>query len=360
MLPVNISEDAPLDCIIYGPQEDGFRALAGEWNQLLAQSRVDSFFMTYAWQTTWWELLGEGELWILAFRNPRNGELVGIAPLYRLSHQSGEWAGLNTLHIVGCIEVSDFLDLIIKREWEPAVYMALHRWLESDQAPDWDILDLCNLPEESCTHSCLPGLWQRTGYRLEVFQEDVAPRIHLPAHFEDYLLHQVEKKQRHEIRRKQRRVERESEAGFYLVDPSIPDPELKREIDSFVALQRMSRPDKEEFMTPEMAQFFQKMARRMLDAGYLRLAFLTMDGRRAATLFAFEYKGALLLYNSGYDTGDLAMYSPGWVLLTYLIQYSIATGMRLFDFLQGDEEYKYRFGSVDYRVMRVIVHREAV
>jgi CelD/BcsL family acetyltransferase involved in cellulose biosynthesis len=40
-----------------------------------------------------------------------------------------------------------------------------------------------------------------------------------------------------------------------------------------------------------------------------------------------------------------------------VIQYAIAAGCRLFDFMQGDEEYKYRFGSTDYKVMRVIVHR---
>jgi CelD/BcsL family acetyltransferase involved in cellulose biosynthesis len=112
-------------------------------------------------------------------------------------------------------------------------------------------------------------------------------------------------------------------------------------------------------MTPEMQHFFRRMARRMLDAGFLRLAFLTLNGKKAATLFAFEYRGSFLLYNSGYDTGEFAHFSPGWVLLAYLIQYAIAAGCHLFDFLQGDEEYKYHFGSVDYKVMRVVVRNQA-
>jgi CelD/BcsL family acetyltransferase involved in cellulose biosynthesis len=351
------AEEPDLNCIVYGPdaQVNGFAALASEWNSLLARSRFDTFFLTHEWQSTWWEELGEGELWILAFRNPADQKLVGIAPFYRLRHTSGDWAGLVSLHIVGCIEVSDFLDLIIAKGWEPQVYSALRLWLESDDAPQWDLCDFCNLPEASLTYRTLPAPWEAAGHRVDVFQEDVAPHIPLPPRYEDYLTNQVDKKQRHEIRRKQRRAERETQVDFYLVQPGIDDLDLDAELGEFIRLQRLSSPDKEEFMTPEMQRFFKVMARRMLDAGFLRLAFLSLNGKKAATLFAFEYRGQFLLYNSGYDTGDMAHYSPGWVLLAYLIQYAIAAGCRIFDFLQGDEEYKYHFGSVNYKVMRAIV-----
>src|SRR5690606_33548412 len=134
--------------------------------------------------------------------------------------------------------------------------------------------------------------------------------IRLPQRYEDYLSEHVEKKQRHEIRRKQRRAEREAQIKFYLVQPDVDDAELESELDAFIRLQRLSSPDKQEIMTPEMQRFFRVMARRMLDAGFLRLAFLDVDGQKAATLFAFEYRHKFLLYNSGYDTGNLAHYSP--------------------------------------------------
>jgi CelD/BcsL family acetyltransferase involved in cellulose biosynthesis len=130
---------------------------------------------------------------------------------------------------------------------------------------------------------------------------------------------------------------------------------LEAEVDDFVALQRASRADKADFMTPAMRRFFLGVAQRMLDADRLRLFFLTIDGEKAATLYAFEYGRRFWLYNSGYDPDAHAQLSPGWVLLAYAIQYAIAAGCREFDFMQGDEEYKYRFGAHDYKVMRVIV-----
>jgi CelD/BcsL family acetyltransferase involved in cellulose biosynthesis len=347
----------PLLYTVYGPDAtpDGFTALASEWNQVLQRSRFNSIFLTHEWQTTWWRYQGEGDLWIVALRRPDNGELVGIVPLYCVKNQDGPFAGQLKLNLVGCIEVSDYLDAIVARGWEEAVYQTLLAWLQSPTAPAWDVLDLCNLPEASVTYQVVPALYRQAGLRVDVTQDDTAPQFSLPLHYEEYLEQQVDKKQRHEIRRKQRRAERETAVGFYFVGKEHC---LEAELDDFIALQRASRPDKSEFMTPEMHRFFTAAARTMADAGYLRLCFLTLNGEKAAALLAFQYDRRFWLYNSGYDPDAHAHLSPGWVILAYTIQYAIAAGCRVFDFMQGDEEYKYRFGGEDYQVMRVLVYRD--
>jgi CelD/BcsL family acetyltransferase involved in cellulose biosynthesis len=358
--PLEMSmQDAPGDglyCQVYGPDASptGFAALSGEWNALLKRSRFDNFFSTYEWQTTWWENLGTGDLWIVAFRRNDTQALIGIAALYLITLNGGPDAGKRQLNLVGCIEVSDYLDFIIEEGWEHAVYARLMAWLDSDEAPQWDIFDLCNLPEVSTTYRDLAAQYASAGFEVEVFQEDTAPQFALPRRFEDYLQNQVEKKQRHEIRRKQRRAEREANTGLMLVGKQHV---LEAEVDDFVALQRASREDKATFMTPEMRRFFLAVARRTLEMGTLRLFFLTIDGEKAATMFAFAYNRRLWLYNSGYDPKAHAQLSPGWVLLAYVIEYAIASGCTVFDFMQGSEEYKYRFGAQDYKVMRVIVRR---
>ena len=340
----------PLVWTVYGPPSGtaGFRALEPEWNALVRRSRFNSIFLTYEWQTTWWEALGQGDLWIVALRCPRSAQLVGIAPLF-LHTLAG---GRRQFNLVGCVEVSDYLDLIAAKGWEEAVYTSLLAWLQSPEAPPWESWVLCNLPEASTTYQTLPELAAASGLRAEVTQEDTAPQFHLPLRYEAYLQDQLDKKQRHELRRKQRRAERETRCDFYYVGAG---QSLEAEIDDFVALQRASRADKADFMTPPMHRFFLAIARRMQEAGTLRLFFLTLDGVKAATLFAFEYDRRFWLYNSGYDPDLHAQLSPGGVLLSYTIQYAIAAGCRVFDFMQGDEEYKYRFGAVDYKVMRVTV-----
>ena len=349
-----------LEYVVYGPDSGvtGFEALQNEWNNLLKRSRFDTVFLTHEWLSTWWDYLGEGKLWILAFRNRDDGQLVGITPFYLTgveSNEVGSFFGTRTFSIVGCIEVSDYLDLIIAEGWEGEVYAALLDWLYSDDAPEWDVVDLCNLPQDSLTYVEFPPLAEATGASVNVLQEDVAPQIQLPLRFESYLEEQVDKKQRHEIRRKMRRAEREANIGFHIV---TADENLAAEVDDFIALQQASREDKADFMTPQMRRFFNAMAQRMMDAGWLQLSFVTVDGDKAAALLAFEYENRYLLYNSGYDPDAHAHLSPGWVQLSYAIQYAIAIGCDVFDFMQGDEEYKYRFGSQDYKVMRVLMERK--
>jgi CelD/BcsL family acetyltransferase involved in cellulose biosynthesis len=51
--------------------------------------------------------------------------------------------------------------------------------------------------------------------------------------------------------------------------------------------------------------------------------------------------------------------SPGWVLLAHVIQWCCENGRDEFDFMRGDEDYKYRFGGVNKYVMRVRIVKAA-
>jgi CelD/BcsL family acetyltransferase involved in cellulose biosynthesis len=88
------------------------------------------------------------------------------------------------------------------------------------------------------------------------------------------------------------------------------------------------------------------------DAGYLQLSFLTIEGIKAAGYLCFDYSGHILVYNSGFDF-RFSQYSPGWVLLGFLIQHAIENKKSYFDFMRGDEDYKYRLGGIDCFVKRI-------
>jgi CelD/BcsL family acetyltransferase involved in cellulose biosynthesis len=51
-------------------------------------------------------------------------------------------------------------------------------------------------------------------------------------------------------------------------------------------------------------------------------------------------------------------FSPGWVLLGHTIEWCCENGRYEFDFMRGDEEYKYRFGGVNKYVMRARVIKQ--
>ena len=324
----------------------GFETLAGEWNDLLHRSPADTIFLTLEYQRTWWHHLGEGELLILAVRDDE--ELVGIAPLFAVVNPQGQ----RMLATVGCVEVSDYLDLIVARGRESDVYGALVDYLAGGEV-EWDVLDLCNVHQDSPTLELLPALVEARGWAIETARDDVCPVVQLPGTWDEYL-QMLSKKQRHEVRRKIRRIQAQAEAHWYIAGP---EHDLAAEMDDFLDLMAASTPDKAEFLTPRMRGFFRQLARVAYDAGWLQLAFLEIGDRKAAAYLNFIYGNRVLVYNSGLDWQTFPKLGAGIVLTAYCIRHAIEHGRELFDFMQGDERYKYHLGGQDVEVRRLVICR---
>jgi CelD/BcsL family acetyltransferase involved in cellulose biosynthesis len=176
--------------------------------------------------------------------------------------------------------------------------------------------------------------------------------IALPDDWETYLAN-IDKKQRHEIRRKIRRAENAPiELRWYFVED---EASLDSEMDAFLKLMAYD-PGKEKFLTDVMRTQMKAAVHTAFRAGWLQLAFLEIGGQKAAAYLNFDYANQLWVYNSGLNF-EMGYYSPGWVLLAYLIQWAINNGRTAFDFMRGDEDYKYRFGGVDRFVQRVQIRR---
>ena len=323
-----------------------FDRLRPEWNALLADSAADTLFLTWEWQSTWWRQLGEGDLLVLAVRDG-GGRLAGIAPFYA----TGE-PGRRSLSLVGCEDVSDYLDIIARQGQEGAVLAAVLDTL-AGQPDAWDELDLCNVPAASPSLVHLPALAQARGWQAVETPEDVCPIITLPATWDEYLA-TLNKHQRHEARRKLRKMQEEAQYAYHVYKDG---PKLMAALDDFFVLHRLSHTDKARFMDERMAGFFRAITDVLGAAGWVELCLLTIDERPAAAMYNFRYHDQVLVYNSGYDPAYRSNLSSGIVLLCLCIQDAIVRGLRVFDFLQGNEEYKYRFGGKDTQVRRLKVRR---
>jgi CelD/BcsL family acetyltransferase involved in cellulose biosynthesis len=127
-------------------------------------------------------------------------------------------------------------------------------------------------------------------------------------------------------------------------------------MDGFVALHRRSKVGKARFMDDSMEAFFRELGSLWAAAGLAALWMLWLEERPAAALFCLEQAGSVSLYNSGFDPDARAM-SPGVVLIARTIEDAIARGFRRYDFLRGEEPYKYGFGAAPTEVVRVTVER---
>jgi len=323
-------------------EKEAFLPLREEWNRLLVGSPSDTIFLTWEWQSLWWECFGRGhQLLLLTARHEE--ELVGIAPLF--------YADEGIIHLVGGTEISDYLDIIALSGYEREVWSAFLTYLLEECS--WDILDLHNLPGASPTREVLFSLKEKYGLKVAVSLEHVCPLISLPQTWEGYL-QMLDKKQRHELRRKLRKAQREAQVDWYLVSE---DADLASEMEMFLDLHQRSSAHKEQFMDQTMQRFFKAMAQSTFEAGWLRLGFILINGLKMASLLCFDYDDSILLYNSGYDPERYRALSPGVLATAHCIEEAIQQKKRVFDFLRGSEEYKYRFGAQDTEVYHLVVTR---
>ena len=329
--------------------------LEEEWNQLLAVSASHVPFLRHEYLTTWWQTLGggewsQGDLFVVIARDGE-GRLAGIAPMFFGQNRQGEPA----LMLLGSIEISDYLDVIAKPGDLPQFIEALFDFLDRGDAPDWKVLDWYNLLENSPTLEALKAAARRCGWTYAQEKLQHCPYIPLPNDWEAYLA-SLDKKQRHEIRRKMRRIESNpATVHWYIV---TDEDRLETEIDDFLALMAQDE-EKELFLTDVMRSQMREAVHAAFKSGWLQLSFIEVGGKKAAGYLNFDYGNHIWVYNSGlnYEFGEL---SPGWVLLGYLLRWAIENGRSAYDFMRGDEAYKYRFGAIDRFVVRATIRRKGL
>jgi len=316
-----------------------FDSLDTSWEDLLCQSEMDTIFLTSGWQRLWWEHFGsEADLLLLSFHD--GDDHIGIAPLQRRDDE---------IAFLGDTDLFDYHDFIVPSGAEGRFYPMLVDRLARES---WERLHFVSLPEGSPTLARLPGLASERGWTCAVEQEDVSPGVALPSGWDEYLS-LLTKKHRHELRRKFRRLQG---ATGVKTEACTSAEAVDARMEEFFALMRLSREDKGRFLTAEREGFFRTMAVGLAAQGLAHLWFLEVEGRAVAATLCFDYGNRRLLYNSGFDPefGDL---SVGLLLKATCIRDAIDRGMSYFDFLRGDEPYKYHLGGSDRPIYRMTVTR---
>ncbi len=173
----------------------------------------------------------------------------------------------------------DYLDLIVRPKDLDEFLAGLLRFLDSPQVGEWQALDLYNLIDTSPTLAGLERATADVGWGCLSEKLQHSPYIPLPGDWETYLAG-IDKKQRHEIRRKIRRAEESGEVRWYITrDPA----QLEGDIQAFVAMMRTD-PEKAAFFarSDTMLDTMVAITRCAFEHDCLVLAFLEITGEKAA------------------------------------------------------------------------------
>ncbi len=315
---------------------DAIAGLRDEWNGLLDRCPAATIYQTWEWNEAWWRVFGANKrLRLLQVRE--GGRLMGFAPLYVSRHLG---TPLRRLAFIGT-GATDYLDVLAEEDRAPEVCAAILRYLDTMQG--LDAADLQQLRPESelrraaeCHPSLIAG-----ARRGELIPQEPCPYLELPAEWDEYSA-RLGKKNRSNISYAERLIAR----TFSSAEASLARSDnLETSLDALFDLHQLRW--KARFLpgvlrTEKVREFHRIVAERFLERGWLRLHVTRIDCKIVAALYCFRFRERYYYYLGGFAP-DLAKYSLGTVQTAGAIRQAIREGCSEFDFLRGNEPYKYRW-----------------
>ncbi len=309
-----------------------FLDLEPVWNEVAEAAGLDHPFLEHAWVRTWWECFGAGStLQILVLK--AGDETVGIAPLILTPIRM--W-GIKVRRLGffynAHVPRADFL--IAQRPDE--VYRAI--WSHLSRSRDWDLLQLCQLPEGSATLKAIPDLAARDRCQIVTWLSGASPYVPLCTSWSQYF-GSLAAKHRGNLRN---RLKRLNGIGPVEVETITSGEKLTDALEA--GLQIEAAAWKGEAGTaiscdPDVSRFYQTLARRAAERGWMRLHFLQAGPQRVAFDYSLSYKSRIHLLKLGYDPA-YAPYSPSNLLLCRVLQNTFEQDVREYDFLGESADWK--------------------
>ena len=366
------------------------------WDRLLAATPAATPFSRWTLHRAWWDAYGdtahEQYLCLTAGDGaaPDGSEeadpddLVAIVPLmHRHEVEPTDAATATALRrsgrqvslvepdakavFMGASYHADYATLLASPADLPAVARAVVQSLAEQPDPEhgdqlWDVVDLRRLRADDASLPALEDAFRDAAdthqWQVVREEEDVCPVATLPADgdWEVYLA-SLDKKSRHEIRRKMRRAESSGPLEFRLVDPT---PET---VDVFIDLHQSRWGDEGLFPDTPGGERSRRFLHRLAeletaegDGRQLQLGRMDAGGRLVFATVGFDDGTTCYFYNAGMDP-EARELSPGVTGTAAYIRDRLAAGRRRFDFLRGNEPYKYEWGAVDEPIHRLLVSR---
>ncbi len=320
-----------------------FDELETAWSKLLDESDA-TVFQSFEWSRTWWKYYAKPnqELDILVFTI--DNKIVAIAPLFK------EVIGLPGMRLFSRLQflgrgLSDYGDIIIRDGYEQPVLTSLVLHLRAT-AKGWDVFDIEDVNESSPVMKHLQGIMDQHGLNMYLYQGNVCPQIQLSASESSSPTNS------YNFRRKLKKLKQNFTVEVELLRSDTED--LRSAIDAFAAVHGnrwKSQGYWSAFDDERNKAFHAEVAKRFACRNWLRLYFLKVDSIAVAASFHFNYNKRIYMYQSNvHGTEAVMKCSPGYLIRTLSIADGIKEGMQVFDFLRGDEPYKYTEGNaVDSR-----------
>jgi CelD/BcsL family acetyltransferase involved in cellulose biosynthesis len=296
-----------------------FASVRDEWDEL-AQAVNAPPFLRPRWFETWWDAFGSGSLDIVALR--RDGRLAAVLPL---SRRLGMVRSLANWH------QPEFGAVAQDAAARQALADAL---LGTARSP----ISLRVIDARGADGEALRVAGRAAGARLQTRVQLRSPYLDIDCDWDTYQA-RLDGDTYRNIRRRRRRLAERGELVARMEDRwagiddalaagfEIEGSGWKRDAGTAIT------------SDPATSAFYTEISRWAAEHGWLRMAWLELDGAPVAWDLLLEHAGVLYALKGGYDT-TYRKFGPGHLLTVDVLDYCFARGLRRMDFLGDTSRYK--------------------
>lgn len=327
-----------------------FLELYKDWTNLFKEINCVPF-LSYEWISAWFEKLAENRQ-IYLLKAFRYGKLIGILPLCL---QTKKVFGLKfqQLGFLGEeIGGADYLDLIAKEEDKAEIWVGIFEFLKNERS--FDSINLENVGQKSETISILENLCRlNKSFRFKVVTSSVCPQIDLKLGWESVL---SQSKRKDNFKRRLKKLEKVEGFEFR----SITDKsEISAAFERFAFLheKRWEKDGGSEATgLPQLMEFHRAVVEDLAKKQLIRFDEIWTEGECRASVYGLDNGKTFYYYNAGYDL-DWANMSVGMVLIGLSIRAAISRGNTTYDFLRGEETYKFDWSNSQENLVTIKLNR---
>lgn len=319
-------------------------ALEHEWRALEARSD-GSFFISWTWIGAWLAAL-DGAVELVLLRASIEGRCVGLGLLAPQRTRRRGIISSQTLHLHATgraefdsltIECNGFL---VEQQHAALITARMYEHLGGPDV-SWDELVLDGLVEMPR----LPLGAGKLGCRVRVEMNHHVDLALVRARQGDYI-GLLGSKTRARIRQAQREY---AKIGPLRIEAARTEDEAQAFLDGLKWLHQshwIGRGEPGAFANRFFEQFHRRLIREAFSRGEVQLLAVHVGARALGYIYSFVQRGHVYFYQCGFNYDLSERYNqPGLVCLAAAIEFYAAHGMRVFDLLAGDTQYKRRLGT---------------
>lgn len=302
--------------------EDRIEPITPEWERL-AERAGASPFLWPGWIGAWWRAFGAGRLEIVAAYD--DGRLAGVLPLRRFRGRLDSITNSHTPSF-GFLAANE----AVAERLSAALFsrgarrVALSHLLPSDAGV-------------SFVHSAADA----ARYRLLAKSIQASPYVATDGVWDAYE-GGLRTKLRSELRRRRRRLEEEGRLTLDVLDGAQRLDELLEEGFRIEGSGWKEVSGTSINSASATRRFYTEVARWAAGLGWLRLAFLRLDGRAIAFDFALEHDDVHYLLKTGYEPA-FGKFAPGMIIRHMMLSRAFSGDVLTYDFLGEDYPWKHEW-----------------